>query len=729
MIQKSRSAGLPILFCIGVLMMCASGVHARDEQGELIRPQDETWLDATSVDDVLSRWPERVDLLFDSLDLDHPGLEQVKQEIDSGDRSGACRALLRYYETAGRCEWIVDRLPEPSDRHVEIADDILQRKHHKGDTVGTVPVDNGAWDWNYTGPKGNREYAFNLNRHPFFHHLLLAWQKTGEEKYAEAFDRIVRDWIIHTVYPGEDHQYVWTWRVLEAGLRMRFWLPAFHGFLKSDAFTPAGRLLMLSSFVQHGEYIKMHHWEKHNHALMEFDGLNRLGLALPELDKAEGWHQYAMRKMLGEMDHQVYPDGAHDELSSGYHWVSLRSYEGIADICRDAGRDVPEKYRKRVVDMYDYWVGLVRPDGSMPQNNRADRRGPVNRILRAAEKYDRPDWRYIITNGEKGERPAGLPSRFAPYSGHMVSRSGWDADALWSFFDAGPAGHGWVDPDALHLSVTAYGKDFLIDSGRFWYMRDKWTAFAHSSRAHNVIMIDGCEQVAKPEKVDEPLPEEQWGITEKFDYSRATHERFENLEGEASHTRTVVFLRDTGWVVIDQIKTDRTMELEPVMPGDGSDDELAGGESPRPRTLTAMWRFRPERSVRVTDDGGLVTSDDEGANLAITPLGSVKWEVELVRGQKEPHVQGWYSEKTTEWVPNTCAEFHGRIKDDAVFAWMILPTESGPAHLARNADFSVSEGSAHVMFTRTDGLDVRLTVPLEEGAPDVTWGSSERAAR
>ena len=119
---------------------------------------------------------------------------------------------------------------------MERADEVFQRRHHKGNNVGIVPENNGAWDWNYTGPKKNREYAFNLNRHKSFSTLLQAYRKTGDEKYAQAFDRLVRDWILHTVYPGKKHEYVWTWRVLEAGLRMRNWTLAFHGFQQSEGF-------------------------------------------------------------------------------------------------------------------------------------------------------------------------------------------------------------------------------------------------------------------------------------------------------------------------------------------------------------------------------------------------------------------------------------------------------------------------------------------------------------
>ncbi len=687
-------AGL-LLYLGWSLMITSPAPAANKEAGQLIRPESDAWLEITSIDDLLKHHPERVDLLLDALDLDKPGLNKVQAAVEAGDKAAACRALLDYYRGAGRSQWIVDRLGEPNDRHVALADHVLEHKVHKGDRVGTIPRHHGAWDWNHTGPKGNREFAYSLNRHHFFIHLLQAYRKTGEEKYAAAFDRLVRDWVMHTVYPGQKHQYVWTWRVLEAGLRMRSWLPAFHGFAGSERFSPAGRLLMLSSFVQHGRYVEMHHWDHHNHALMEHDGLNQLGLALPELAEAEHWHRYAVKQMLKEMDHQVYPDGAHDELSSGYHRVSLSSYENIATVSRAAGRDMPEKYRRRLVEMYDYWAGLVRPDGSMPQNNRSDRGNAAGRLLAAADRYDRPDWRYIATAGAQGERPEGPPSRFAPWAGHLVSRDDWTAAARWSFFDAGPAGQGWVHADALHLSVTAFGKDFLVDSGRFWYMRDRWTDFAHSSRSHNVILIDDREQLPQPKGTDAPLDPKHWAVTEAFDFARATHDRFADLKGKAAHTRIVVFMRGVGWVVVDRIATDR------------------------PRDLTAMWRYRPQRKVKLDNDGTLLTVDAEGPNLSITPVGPIDWKIDLVRGQEDPYLQGWHSDVSTQWEPSTCAELRAKVATDAVFGWVMLATERGAAKPAANADLHVDDGAAIVRFTDHAGQPHQLSIPLIEGVPKV----------
>ncbi len=663
------------------------------ERGERIEPESDAWLGWTSVEDVIEHRPERIEKLLAALDLEHEGLEAVKDAVDAGDKAAACRALLAYYAGPGRKQWVPNMLGEPFDGHVKRADLAVANRHQAGGgIVGEVPVRHGAWDWNYSGPKNDREFAFNLNRHQFFTHLYQAWRKTGDSRYAETFDRIVRDWILHTVYPGDKHQYVYTWRVLEAGRRMRSWPSAFHGFLESESFTPAGRLLMLSSQVDHGRYIRRHHWSGHNHALMEHDGLNRLGLAFPEFKEAETWHRHAFSEMLKEMDHQVYPDGAHDELSSGYHWVSLSSFENLAEVTLAAGRKVPQDYRDRIVDMYDYWAGLVRPDGSLPQNNRADRGNATRRLLAAAKRYNRPDWRYIATNGREGTAPDGLPSRFAPWAGHLTSRSGWEADALWSFFNAGPAGAGSVHADALHLSLSAYGKDFLVASGRFWYMGDKWQRFAHSSRSKNVILIDDQDQQTRPKKTNQPLADEHWAVTESFDFVRKTHEHFENLDGEAAHTRIVVFLKDANcWVVLDRIATDR------------------------PREITPMWRFRPEREVRLDDAGNLVTADAEGANLSIIPVGDIDWNAELIRGREQPYIQGWYSEHTPNWAPNTAAEFKAEIAGDTVFAWLMIPSREGPAPIPAETRLRIDDTVADIRFAKPDGREWTLRIPLDQG--------------
>lgn len=46
---------------------------ANPEAGQLIEPASDAWLGHTSVDDVWTHTPERIDTLLTALNLDHPG--------------------------------------------------------------------------------------------------------------------------------------------------------------------------------------------------------------------------------------------------------------------------------------------------------------------------------------------------------------------------------------------------------------------------------------------------------------------------------------------------------------------------------------------------------------------------------------------------------------------------------------------------------------------------------
>ena len=91
-------------------------------------------------------------------------------------------------------------------------------------------------------------------------------------------------------------------------------------------------------------------------------------------------------------------------------------------------------------------------------------------IMDGYKKYNNPEWLFITANGKKGIAPK-QKSFFYPWAGQLISRSGYDKLAHWAFFDVGPWGSGHQHQDKLHLSISAYGYDFLVDSGRFAYTK------------------------------------------------------------------------------------------------------------------------------------------------------------------------------------------------------------------------------------------------------------------
>lgn len=680
------------------------------------------WQKVTSAEEVWQAYPGRIRSLLAALDLDRPGLKRVRDAVQDGDTVAASKALLAHYRESASGHWLLkESNGNPGEEVLTEARQLLKDKVTFSGVTATVPhTEDGGWKWQYTGPENDQEFGYSLNAHYYLASLLEAWEQTKNKDYAKTFDRLIRDWIIHNPLPGkEDSIYVvldtpddqldWRdieeviWRDLEAGRRLgASWPQTFYGFQRSEAFTPAARLLMLASISEQAKYLREYHKEGHNWTTMEMNGLALAGLAFPEFKKVEDWATYALNVMKKEINHQVYSDGVQTELSTKTQWVALRRFESVADNFRKAGRTIPSSYTRRLEEMYNYLAYSMRPDGHQPLNNDSDREDLRPRVLKAAQIYDRPDWKWIATNGREGLRPEGLPSVVFPWAGINVMRNGWDGQAHWAFFDTGPFGTGHQHADKLHLSITAYGRDLLVDGGRYTHENywsfdpEIWRGYFRSSFSHNIILVDGRGQNGGPTTVDEPLQEGvDYMNTSDFDYARGTfNSGYNGVEGSAEHTRAVLYVRDRFWVVVDRVQTDR------------------------PRKIQALWHYAPDCVVQ-TEQQQVVSTNSGKGNLRIVPAGKVPWQVEIVKGQETPFIQGWYSSEYGIKEPNATAVYTTEIEKSTVFAWLMMPAKGTVPQV--DAELTVrDEEGVYVRIKESGREPVTVTVPLDSGKPTVT---------
>lgn len=625
--------------------------------------------------DLCTLKPDIVHALFDEINLDYPGLEQVRKSAEKNDWPSACMALVEYYRNSDTATKLGGGEVKPSTERGKSADNILQDIFTFQSVTGKQPrTESGGLDWLYLGPRNDLEWAYFLNRHMIFVDLLKAWRATGDPRYSAHFDNLARDWVLANPAP-EESEWTVNWRVLEAGLRMAWaWPEAFYGFMSADELSPVAVILMLSSVHGHAEYLQKYHWKEHNHAVMELFGLIKLALYWPEFNKSEEWLEYSMEHFYHELEFEVYPDGVQNELTSHYHGVPLVYFEGVMQLMERSGRPVPPNYRGTVMAMYNYYAYTMRPDGNGLLNNDSDLDYNLPKVKSAAKRYNRSDWLYITSNGSEGSRPVGAGSAVFPWAGQVVMRDGWDRDAQWAFFDAGPWGWSHQHNDKLHVSVSAYGRDILVDSGRYWYKPDSWRGYFISSQAHNVILINGMVQKPDLKLADKPMTD-NYAILPEFDFAVGTYDKgFEvgkfteeygkeqiaratdksvidsPVVSDTKHTRAVVNLRGKYLVVADMIETGKPVEA------------------------TALWHFHPDCTVE--REGVSVCSTDEGmGNVRIVPAGEVDWDVHLVEGVENPSIQGWYSVRYNEKEANTVAAYTGEVSDNQVFAWVIIPAK------------------------------------------------------
>jgi heparinase II/III-like protein len=605
-----------------------------------------------TLEDLCQMESARIEKLFDSLDTSLPGLEPVEAATREKNWLRACRALLDYYEQRFKDHALAAPTTPSAPNVAAMA--ILSRKFTFYRVTDTVPqLAHGGLDWTCRGSGNDREWAWGLNRHSHLGQLLNAYAKSGEDRFVATIDRHLRDWVLHSPYPGKktnDAQ----WRGLETALRMNTWPSLFRGLQGHPDFTPPARILMLSALPNHAHYNRNFH-ARGNWLTMEMNGLATVAMVWPEFKGSRQWLEYATTQMTRDMSRQVYPDGIQTELTSHYHWVALLNFEKFMLHLASSGAALPEVYRETVEKMWNYLAYSMRPSGYGLLNNDSDYNFTRGQVLPAADRYARPDWRYIATNGAQGATPDEGPSIFFPWAGETIMRSGWDVGADWAFFDVGPLGTGHTHRDKLHLSIHADGRDLLVDSGRYTYVGGPWRHYFVGTRAHNTLLIDDCEQKNYTAKSEAAI-ENAFVSTKEYDFAQGVFAGgYNQLKGTATHKRAVVYLRNQYWLVFDHIDSDR------------------------PRAITALWQFHPDCTVQQAENSVFTTDRDKG-NILVSALAADNWAIDLISGQEDP-VQGWYSEQYNIKTPATTARFSRNAGANTAMAWLLLPLKNKAAGL------------------------------------------------
>jgi hypothetical protein len=684
--MKKRFQGIVTMMLISAFIVFSPAkAESRKKENTL-----KSWKELRTVSDVCAAYPERIKTMLQSMNLDLKGLEKVRSAYGSGNIELASQALLDYYYNGKTASYLRQVLPSPSKKRDTEADSIINRIFTFYGTPDRVPVKpDGHLDWTWKGPANDIEWAWGLNRHYHIRSLLSAYSKTGNIDYVKAINNDIKDWITASLpYPAVKSS-TEMWRGLEVSFRAKIWTNVFYNLMKSKELEPATRLLILTSIPEHAHYARNFHAQG-NWLTMELSGLATVAAAWPEFRESPSWIAYAKETMTKSLQEQVYPDGVQTELTSSYHTVALSNFNLFLETCKQINEPLPGVYSQYLEKMWNFLAYTMRPDGYGLLNNDADLIYNRDMILKSAEKYNRPDWQYIASNGETGKKPDGQPSVIFPWAGQIIMRSGYDPMAQWSFFDIGPWGTGHQHNDKLHISVAAYGRDLLVDAGRFAYrgeFADKFRPYATGSFGHNVILVDGKGQSRGPVDTKAPLDEKYYKITTGFDYAWNSFDRFNATEGEFSHTRAVFYVRGKFWVVVDRLHTDR------------------------PRKIEALWHWHPDNKVSVKDN--IAFTENEKGNLQIIPAGQFNWDVKTIEGQEKPVPQGWYSREYNSGVPNPATVYSTGIDKDATFVWVLYPSEK---KVSAPTVRIISENDQEVFVSVVDstGKNFEIEIPYSE---------------
>lgn len=445
-----------------------------------------------------------------------------------------------------------------------------------------------------TSETGNKKVIWELNRHQHFFTLGVAFWLTGEERFADAFVRHLDSWMNENP-PGLGINWASS---LEVAFRSISWIWAFHFFKNSDRFTPELFYRAVKHLYLHGRHIERYlstYYSPNTHITGEALGLYYLGTQLPFLEKAAHWRKLGEDIMFSQIPKQVHTDGVYFEQSTWYqrytadfysHFVVLRSLWG-EPYYHPAASDL----ENRLEQTFDFLMQVTMPDGTTPiigdddggrmlpltNAEPADFRG---NLALSAVMFDRSDHKYIsekpshelfwltgpdsikLFRALESEEPAMISTDFA-HGGYCVMRDGWSDTDNYLIVDCGEVGSlagGHGHADALSIEVAVHGKTLLVDSGTYTYHESRELRnYFRSTAAHNTLEIDGSSSsepaTAFSWKTRAEAKRIRWVSTDRFDLFEGSHNGYERLNDPATHSRSILFLKNDYWIIRDLVDT------------------------------------------------------------------------------------------------------------------------------------------------------------------------------
>lgn len=440
---------------------------------------------------------------------------------------------------------------------------------------------------------GDKKIVWELNRHQHFFTLGVAYLLTGDERFAETFVRHVESWIEQNP-PGIGIN--WS-SSLEVSFRAMSWIWAFQFFRNSDAFKPALLMTALKMLHLHGRHIEKYlskYYSPNTHLTGEALGLYYLGTQIPFLSRAKYWRKLGQDILLDEASRQFHPDGVYFEQSTCYQRYSVDFYTQYAILCSRSD-DIIYDSRNAVMDdrvdqALTFMMHITRPDGTTPMIGDDDggRMLPLTNakpddlrgtLAAGAAMLRRGDLKFVAGSAKdevfwllgdagakkyddlKAMKPA-RTSRNFPAGGYFVMRDGWEATDNFMVIDCGDVGaisgaHGHAD--ALSIEASVHGRTLLVDPGTYSYhaspeMRDLF----RSTAAHNTVTIDQRSS-SEPGRIfhwkSRATATQTACVSDIcFDYFEGKVDGFSELPGGATHTRSVLFLKNDYWIIRDLVR-------------------------------------------------------------------------------------------------------------------------------------------------------------------------------
>ncbi len=426
------------------------------------------------------------------------------------------------------------------------------------------------------------KFIWEPNRFAFVYTLVRAYAATGDEKYPQAFWRLIQDWADHnppnTSANWKDGQ--------EIALRLMAWTFGFYAFIHSPSTTSEHIAQFTQLVAAQAERIHANIGyaisTRSNHTISEAFGLWMVGLLFPELKEAQKYFTLGKRLLEEEVNKQIFLDGSYAMYSLNYHRFILHLYLYAVQLGKLNQSPFSNHLISALSNSINYLSHLINPTtGQMPVYGSND-----GALVLPLNNCDFTDYRpllqlgSVITTGQPMFEPGawdedvfwicgeqltakhakdakkeqGFLSDLSALSGKSFLQGGTyilrntDSRAILrcNNFTSRPS-----HADQLHMDLWMGAHNIAIDAGTYLYSgKGIWRNGLARTSAHNTVTVDGADQMTLVSRFT-------WTNWAKGKVLKQT----ENLwQGEhdgykpVSYRRTVMALEGDRWLVIDDLK-------------------------------------------------------------------------------------------------------------------------------------------------------------------------------
>lgn len=458
--------------------------------------------------------------------------------------------LLRYFRQ--RTVTCYFPLKPGKAKHVASAEPILNNEFTLNNERHLLGEE---FDWLHN-PSPDLEWLILLHKFYYARYLALAYDYSGDERYADKWVELVSSWIAQ-VPDGFVNSQV-------TGRRLQQWLLAYHYFVPGrscPAVTAEFLLALLRSIQSQAVFLSRNLTPEGNHRTIELSAIFMVALLFPELSASAELLALAQRELLENLHQDFLGDGVQKELSTDYHHTVLQNFLRVRELADLNGLALPEAFDTVIRKALEFSIYAHKPDGWLPAINDGDVNSYLSLLRKAQRYYPSDALSYVLSQG-KGGKPPERRSRLFADSGYCILRSDWAEqpykDGHYLFFDCGDLGfgsHGHYD--LLSFEMAAYGRSLIVDPGRFTYHEHdsdgiNWRHAFKGTAAHNTVMIDGKDQMAY--QCHEPIGAQPRASVLAF----ASHQNFDFVHGralspqyEVDHQRSIFFAETEYWIVSD----------------------------------------------------------------------------------------------------------------------------------------------------------------------------------